>query len=237
MLGAENKTMKRMNIKDALSTWKDKLRDDCKKQIREHRSQWIARHRTGQVDKDAVVNGIGDLVKQAMAEPTLTFMGSEHGAAGFDKQLSMEGFAAFEPGEMYTDSDISEALKSLEQQLFTELIALELERIEQEQSMAAATLLDQAFSGHKEGLLCPVCSQGMLVYQHGWLACSHEKFQLDLRKEGLTLECIVGRFASVYEEHGASACSGRLQFFVEEQWGTTNMLAKCSTCSAYHVVV
>jgi len=50
-----------------------------------------------------------------------------------------------------------------------------------------------------EGVLCPCCLSTNLVQLHGHITCPNERWQLDLRGEGLTLEHLKERLAHAYQ--------------------------------------
>ncbi len=59
------------------------------------------------------------------------------------------------------------------------------------------------------GVLCPLCQRAELVQLHGYIACPQDRFQLDVRSEGITLEHVRQRLAEAYQVH-AAPLAGRL---------------------------
>jgi hypothetical protein len=49
------------------------------------------------------------------------------------------------------------------------------------------------------GVLCPICQRAHLVQLHGVIACPVDRFQLDVRAEGITLDNVRQRLAGTYE--------------------------------------
>eukprot|EP00983_Pelagomonas_calceolata_P018088 566822-Pelagomonas_calceolata.AAC.1 len=64
-------------------------------------------------------------------------------------------------------------------------------------------LLEPCLQQGEEGaVLCPCCRSANLVHLHGHITCPHERWQLDVRSEGFTLEHLRQQLANAYQVSG-----------------------------------
>eukprot|EP00877_Chromochloris_zofingiensis_P012209 jgi/Chrzof1/7241/Cz02g16060.t1 len=220
---------RRASIKAASGKWRDKLRQDCKHVAQQKRQETLDRYRAS-LSPGQLQNIVNQSVRQAVI-------------AEIEKQKSSQDFLEAGASGDITDADIDSFLLDIEEQLCRE-IADELDRIEAEQEAAIHHMVAQHEAGsgvtsqdNDNQVLCPVCHQAYLLWRHGVVACPKDKFQINLQAENVTPAYLRSVLASTYEEHAASGCSGKLDFQVEDMFGSTSLTASCATCQLYDVLV
>jgi len=143
--------------------------------------------------------------------------------------------------QAFTELEIEEVTQRLEQQLYEEVIQQQLDELEWQEAQAVqeASLLEPCLQQGEEGaVLCPCCRSANLVHLHGHITCPHERWQLDVRSEGFTLEHLRQQLANAYQEHAeARQCPRAIEFRLGEVApGFLALIAHCSQCQMLHIV-
>lgn len=212
---------RRQNAKCARILWREKLRDECKKRASERRQEILRKCREP-----------GDrLSAQSVALDMQQILHAEMATLGPPPDL-------LSPEELLAEEqDLMAFLRELEHQLYAE-VAQQLEQEDQQALLDHIADMEAQEAYREEGrVLCPVCQSAYLTSYQGFIGCPRDRFQLDVRSESITLDYIRERLCSIYEAHGASGCSGALQFSVDAGVGPTSLVGRCPQCGIFEVAV
>eukprot|EP00798_Chlamydomonas_sp_ICE-L_P027150 gene27150-2383_t len=250
----------RVNLKDAVRDLSEKVRARCLKRAKLQRESLLQSKRdkrgpnqqTSEKQLRQTIREEFDLEADIEIEREIYAFTPELAfdfESDIDNEIDLEADIEIEREVYaYTPEELSAAYLALEEELYSSLIAAELENIEAEAERGVQQLVEDfetltlPHPGREGGdcesnVLCPVCGRDYLVLLHGTVACPSERWQLDVRTESISLEHLRDRLAEAYNVHTASCTSGRLQFRIQEQFGSTNLTATCDSCGLLHIVV
>ncbi|GBF97989.1 hypothetical protein Rsub_10663 [Raphidocelis subcapitata] len=243
--------------------WRDKLREDCRRLVRERRQQTLQRHRHSlspvsaaqlqsalQADVHAAVKDLAlGIQRSPLAAGGGSFGAGPRGDGGGSGGGQGGGGGAGPPAA----GDVDAFLSELESELVGEMLR-ELEQLEAFEAAALASAVAErealvaaggacspshACDGPSQdsSLLCPVCMGAFLLQRAGVVVCPRGCVRLNLAAESLSLRDLRARLGEVYEEHGGTGCGGPLAFRCEELFGSRSLSGACSAgCGFYRIV-
>ncbi|GMH32433.1 hypothetical protein BSKO_00267 [Bryopsis sp. KO-2023] len=231
--------------KNQASTWKDKVREDCRRRAREQRDVWLGRLREARdtsLEKAIISSEIRGIVDAALAAGV-----TEPAAMSVENEIFEKDVAA-----PLNEAEYAKQINEFEEMLFTEFMSsysdlraeINRETLLRESDMELMPgpegLLRQRIALSEEAsssdVVCPICRRAGLQLRDHTVSCPVDGFQIDLSMEGLGEEDFKQRLADAYRDHNVG-CGGILEFRMDERFGTPNLFAFCDECNFLQVVV
>ncbi|OMO89519.1 hypothetical protein COLO4_19724 [Corchorus olitorius] len=249
-------TVKRPAIKthpqfNNYSSWKEKLRENCYKRVREDRTRLLWKMRLPASDtlnqkefiksacQDIVSDelkkfkdsSLGDCLDSSKSVPEITdelweYNGLHEAYQGECEEILLEMQRIF-----YEDLRTDSAKEEPEDQI---------ETWEDEEAEYLARLVFEHMQLHDEQvhkrIWCPICKQGELQQNHKLISCTLCKLQLK-RDDEVNLDIVRERLAEAHADHFDQGCRSKPKFCLETKFGLTALYILCEECSTFEVVI
>ncbi|OAY34931.1 uncharacterized protein LOC110627499 isoform X1 [Manihot esculenta] len=231
--------------------WKDKLRENCYKRVREDRNRllWKMRLPTAKSlgDKDFIKSAFQDIVSDELKKIT-------HSSGDDNSQIPTSGLDASDILWEYDglhnayQGECEEILLEM-QRIFYEDLRAEPTRKEPENHIATWEDEEDEYLAravyehmhlndkqvHKE-TWCPICKQGQLQESHQLIYCSLCELEL-FKDDEVNLDILTTRLAEAHTEHLDRGCKLRPKFCIETRFGLTALYIHCEVCKIFEVVM
>jgi len=140
-------------------------------------------------------------------------------------------------GEVYTEQDIQAYIEYLEESLQNDILAAEIAHHQVEQNRQRAIDMKESlrFSREKGLIICPVCQQGHLCNQRGFILCRNG---CGMRVgTAISLEQLSDKIAEMFEIH-SNICDGAPHFKSKEiGTGSCTLNIYCTVCNSSETVI
>ncbi|EEF37781.1 uncharacterized protein LOC8288309 [Ricinus communis] len=232
--------------------WKDKLRENCYKRVREDRNRllWKMRLPTPNKsisDKDFIKSAFQNIVSDELKK-------MRHSSLDADLKIPT---SAPDPSDILWEYDglhdayqgeCEDMLLEMQRIFYEDLRAeptrkependIEIWEDEEDEYLARAVFENMRLNDklvHKE-TWCPICKQGQLQENYQLIYCSLCELQLSKGDE-VNLETLPTRLAEVHTEHLDRGCRLKPKFSVETRFGLTALYASCEVCKTLEIVM
>ncbi|XVE72620.1 hypothetical protein DITRI_Ditri11bG0052700 [Diplodiscus trichospermus] len=249
-------TTKRTSLKthphfNNYSFWKDKLRENCYKRIREDRTRLLWKMRLPATHnlnhKEFIKSAFRDIVSdelQKIKDSSLNYCleSSNPVSKATDELWEYNGLQDAHQGEC--EEILLEMQRIFYEDLRTEPAAKEAEeRIEtwedkEDEYLARAVFEHMQLNDeevHKQ-IWCPICKQGELQQNYQLIYCTLCKLQLT-RGDEVNLDILRDRLAEAHVEHFDRGCRLKPKFCLETRFGLTALYILCQGCNTFEVVI
>lgn len=235
-------------------SWKEKLRENCCKRVREGRNRllWKMRspgylHSLDDRQQDFIRSSFQDIFSDELKKikdeaenecyKNLTsapesddalweYEGLHDAYAGEGEEILLEMQRIF-----YEDLNVDLKQKESEGPIVTW-------EDEEDEFLARAVYEHMQLNSEKDlgKLWCPICKQGDLQENKHFIHCTHCGVQLNKGNE-VTLDLLRSRLADVHAEHLDRGCRLRPMFCVESRFNITALYISCKGCNTFEVVM
>ncbi|XVF31980.1 hypothetical protein REPUB_Repub17cG0042200 [Reevesia pubescens] len=249
-------TMKRPSLKthprfNNYSFWKDKLRENCYKRVREDRTRllWKMRLPAAQslTHKEFIKSAFQDIVSDELKKIKVASLSdcsesSNSVSKVTDELWEYNGLQDAHQGEC--EEILLEMQRIFYEDLRTEPPGKEPEeRVEtwedeEDEYLARAVYEHMQLNDeqvHKQ-IWCPICKQGELQQNHQLIYCTFCKLRLN-REDEVNLDRLRGRLAQAHADHFEGGCRLKPKFLVETRYGLTALYILCQDCTTFEVVI
>ncbi|KAK7351940.1 hypothetical protein VNO77_11727 [Canavalia gladiata] len=207
--------------------WKQKLRDNCYKRVREDRTRLLWKLRSNNQQQD--IHIFQDIVSDEfnkMNTDDLLWEDPLTSYQGECQDILLEMQRIF-----YEDLKSQPPVQDLESEI-------ETWEDEVDEYLARAVydhMQLKADKVHKEEIWCPICKQGELKDSHNLIYCTCCELQLSKANE-LTLDFLRDRLAEVHTEHLDRACRLKPKFCIKTKFNLTALYISCEGCDTFEVI-
>ncbi|XVF21219.1 hypothetical protein REPUB_Repub12eG0071900 [Reevesia pubescens] len=227
------------------SLWKQKLRENCYKRVREDRTRLLWKMRLPAAQslnhkefiKSAFQNIVSDELKKIKDE---SLESSNTVSKETDELWEYNGLQGAHQGEceeillemqriFYEDLCKEPAGKDQEERL-------ETWEDEEDDYLAHAVFEHMQLNDeqvHKQ-IWCPICKRGELQQNHQLIYCTLCKLQLN-RDDEVNLDILRDRLAEAHADHFERGCRLKPKFWLETKFGLTALYILCQDCSTFEV--
>ncbi|XP_045806568.1 RPA-interacting protein isoform X1 [Trifolium pratense] len=228
-----NSTTRRLSLKSDsefsnYQFWKQKLRENCLKRVREDRTRLLWKCRSS-------------------SPPTSH---QDHLDIAFRDIVSHEFHQIIKQHNHDDDNDLlwndqsphttyQEELLLQMQDIFYQETAIDTWEDEVDNYLARAVYdhMDlNADKTHREQIWCPVCKQGDLKDTHTLIYCTRCKLQLTKAGE-VTLDFLHDRLAEAHTDHFDRGCRLKPTFCIKTEFNLTALYIMCEGCDTFEVVI
>ncbi|PHT38133.1 hypothetical protein CQW23_21706 [Capsicum baccatum] len=226
--------------------WKDKLRENCYKRVREDRSRllWKLRCTNDQPHKDLIKSSLEDIVSNEIQKfkhsyHSESFGNSKSSLAPDDTIWEYHGIH-----EAY-QGDCEEMLLEM-QRIFYEDLRIEKikEQVsnetweDEEDEYLARAVYEHMKLNDKDGkeVWCPICKQGELKENCHHIYCPPCGLLLN-RDDEVNLEVLRNRLGEAHSDHLDQECRLKPEFCVETRFNLTALYITCRGCGMFEVVI
>ncbi|KAG8085591.1 hypothetical protein GUJ93_ZPchr0010g10892 [Zizania palustris] len=184
---------RRVLIKSRRPDWREELRINCLKRVKEERVHLLWKNRThGPLPSNDMVK-VKSSVRKIISNELEKLKNYEDGKEDQEADMIWEyqGPQAAKPDEIENEDILLEMERLLYEDLREEFIQKELEALDEEEAYLAQAVFDHMQLDDKEAnakLWCPVCKQGELRETHNLIYCTLCKLRLDLGEDKINLE-------------------------------------------------
>lgn len=241
---------RRASVKAHRPNWKEKLRENCLRRVREERTQLLWKIRsTGHEapsEKEIVESTFRDIVSDELQKI------KQSSTCGSQRiSVTKSNDVLWEYDGLHMDSNSSEIeseelMMEMERLLYEdlreELISRELDIYEEEDEYLARAVFehmqlndDQVCNNDK--VWCPICKRGELREAHHLIYCTHCNLRLDLENDKVNLEFLRDRLGEVHMEHLDKGCKATPKFCMETVFNLTALYIQCRACNTFEIVV
>ncbi|CAA2960963.1 Hypothetical predicted protein [Olea europaea subsp. europaea] len=233
--------------------WKDKLRENCYKRVREDRTRLLWKLRLPKPNelqlnhKDLIKSTFQDIVSVELRKIKDSSLSSDCGVPTFgtasddmiweydglhtDYQGSCEELLFEMQRIFYEDLRTEESLKEPEN-------FIETWEDEEDEYLARAVYEHMKLNGEQVGkeVWCPVCKRGELQQNRCLIYCDQCGLKLN-RSDEISLDLLRSRLAEAHAEHLDRGCRLKPEFCVETIFELTALYIKCQGCDTFEVVI
>ncbi|WCJ37317.1 hypothetical protein M5689_018465 [Euphorbia peplus] len=249
-------TPKRRSIKtsshfNTYPLWKNKLRENCYKRVREDRNRllWKMRLPTAKSldHKDFIKCAFQDIVSDELKRIRNDSSPDQHSkiATSLDESdMLWEYDGLLDAHQAVCEEMMLEMQRIFYEDLRTQPIREEPEshietwEDEEDEYLARAVFEHMQLNDeqvHKE-TWCPICKQGQLRENHQHINCSLCELQITKGDE-VNLETLQSRLAEAHTEHLDRGCRMKPKFCIETRFGLTALYISCEICKAFEIVI
>ncbi|CAK7349190.1 unnamed protein product [Dovyalis caffra] len=245
---SKRQSLKTQSIFNNYPSWKNKLRENCYKRVREDRTRllWNMRLPTAKSadNKDFIKSAFKEIVSDELEKIK---------NSSSNEQLKFPTCALEASDEVLWEYDgLHDAY-----QCECEEILLEMQRIfyedlrdettkkepenyietweDKEDDYLARAVYEQMQLSDKKvakEIWCPICKQGELQENHQRIYCSLCELQLNKGDE-VNLAILQTRLAEAHEEHLDRGCRSKPKFCIETRFGLTALFIVCQDCDTF----
>ncbi|TKY75514.1 RPA-interacting protein A [Spatholobus suberectus] len=213
--------------------WKQKLRDNCYKRVREDRTRLLWKFRCNQ-QEDVVKSAFQDIVSDEFNKMKNTdeLLWEYEGPPDTTYQGECEDILLEMQRIFYEDLKSQPPIQDLESDI-------ETWEDEVDEYLAGAVyehMQLNADEAHGKEIWCPICKQGELKDSHNLIYCTRCELQLNKASE-LTLDFLRDRLAEVHTEHLDRGCRLKPKFCMKTKFNLTALYISCEGCDTFEVVI
>ncbi|XVF72357.1 hypothetical protein PTKIN_Ptkin12aG0115400 [Pterospermum kingtungense] len=232
------------------SFWKNKLRENCYKRVREDRTRLLWKIRLPALSlnhKELMKCAFQDIVSDELKkikDSSLTdcLESSNSVSKPTDELWEYNGLQDACQGDC--EEILFEMQRIFYEDLRTEPVGKEAEeRIEtwedeEDEYLACAVYEHMQLKDDRahNQIWCPICKQGELQQNHQLIYCSLCKLQLN-RENEVNLDVVRNRLAEAHADHLDRGCRLKPKFCLETRFGLTALYILCQDCSTFEVVI
>ncbi|XP_038893884.1 uncharacterized protein LOC120082685 isoform X1 [Benincasa hispida] len=239
-------------------SWKQKLRENCCKRVREGRSRLLWKMRlpmTSPSYPHSLNNRQQDFIKSAFQDIFSDELKKikDQSVNDYNKNLPSVPEAAdvlweYEGVQDAYEGEGEEILLEM-QRIFYEDLNIDLRykesegpivtwEDEEDEFLARAVYEHMELNSEKvlEKFWCPICKQGELQENNHFIHCTHCGLRLTKGNE-VTLDLLRCRLADVHAEHLDRGCRLKPNFCVESKFNITALYISCEGCNTFEVVI
>ncbi|KAJ6319365.1 hypothetical protein OIU78_014892 [Salix suchowensis] len=248
---SKRQSLKTQSVFNGYPSWKNKLRENCYKRVREDRTRllWKMRLPTAKAldNKDIVKYALQDIVSDELEKI------KNSSSSSSNEQLKTPACALEANDDILWEydglldayqGDCEEILLEM-QKIFYEDLSDETSRKEPKNSietwedkeddyLAHAVYEHMQLSDKKvaKEIWCPICMQGELQENHQCIYCTLCELRLNKGDE-IDLDVLQIRLAGAHDEHLDRGCRSKPKFCIETRFGLTALFIVCQDCSAF----
>lgn len=234
-------------------SWKDKLRENCFKRVREDRTRLLWRLRLSDTKdqsllyQDIVKSTFQDIVSNELRRIKNSSLDENSGnltphQSNDDDIWEYDGLHAVYQG------DCEEMLLEMQKIFYEDLTEEEFRNEsnvsnrtwddEEDEYLAHAVYEHMQLNGEqvKNVVWCPVCKQGELQQKCHLICCTLCQLKLD-RDDEINLELLRNRLAEAHTEHLDRGCRLKPEFSTESRFQLTALYIKCQGCNMFEIVI
>ncbi|CAL0305929.1 unnamed protein product [Lupinus luteus] len=232
-------------------SWKQKLRNNCFKRIRQDRTHLLWKLRLPSTNPIPNSNHLQDIVSSAFQDivsDEINKMKDSPLDNSFDVPMDdllweYDGLHTTYQGEceeimlemqriFYQDLKSKPLIKDLES-------GFETWEDEVDEHLAKAVFEHMQLNAdkvHEEEIWCPICKQGVLKEADKLIYCTCCELQLNKDSE-LKLDFLRQRLAEVHSEHLDKGCRLKPSFCIKAEFDLTALYISCQGCDTFEVVI
>ncbi|KAK7409750.1 hypothetical protein VNO78_00038 [Psophocarpus tetragonolobus] len=210
--------------------WKQKLRDNCYKRVRDDRTRLLWKFRCNQ-HEDIVKSALQDIVSDEFNkmkhndEVLWEYEGPPYQGECQDILLEMQRIFYEDLKSQPPLHDLQTDIETWEEEVDEYLSRAVFEHMQLNQDEA-----------HGKEIWCPICKQGELKDKHNLIYCTRCELQLNKASE-LTLDFLRDRLAEVHTEHLDRGCRLKPKFCMKTKFNLTALYISCEGCDTFEVVI
>ncbi|XP_021907354.1 uncharacterized protein LOC110821731 isoform X2 [Carica papaya] len=229
------------------SIWKDKLRENCYRRVREDRTSllWKMRSPTSQsldhkdLIKSAFQNIVSDELKKIKDSSLAECLEISTSTPHTDDMLwEYDGLHSAHEGEC--EEILLEMQRIFYEDLGAEPTRKEPDNLvgtwEDEEDEYLARAVYENMQLNDEQTWCPICKRGELQENHRLIFCTVCELQLNKDNE-VNLDALRDRLAEALAEHFEKGCSLKPRFCIETRFNITALYIFCEGCSIFEIIV
>ncbi|KAH7663811.1 RPA-interacting protein [Dioscorea alata] len=238
---------RRPSLKSIHPDWKEKLRNNCLRRVRNERANLLWKIRTvGKQtpdEKEIMESTFRGIVSDELKKIKLLPL---NGQMGISPTEISDVWEYDGPHEGTQENDSEELLIEMQRLLYEdlreELIQRELNAYEEEDEYLAQAVfehmqLNNDLIGKDKTFWCPVCKQGVLRESHRLIYCSSCKLRLDLENDKVNLDFLRNRLGEVHMDHLDKGCKATPNFYMDSSFNLTALYIQCIACDTFEIVM
>ncbi|CAI9778650.1 unnamed protein product [Fraxinus pennsylvanica] len=231
--------------------WKDKLRENCHKRVREDRTRLLWKLRLPKpndqprIHKDLIKSTFEDIVSDEIRKIKNSSLNSDCGVPTFGTaadDLIWEYDGLHRGYQGGCEELLLEMQRIFYEDIRTQKILKEPENFirtwedEEDEYLARAVYEHMQLNGEQVGkeVWCPVCKQGELQQNHCLIYCYRCGLKLN-RVDEINLDLLRMRLAEAHAEHLDRGCRLKPEFCIETRFELSALYIKCQGCDTFEV--
>ncbi|XP_042490000.1 uncharacterized protein LOC122069970 isoform X2 [Macadamia integrifolia] len=250
----EDRLPKRLSVKAHQSSWKEKLRENCFKRIKEDRTRLIWKTRlpveSSMNKKEIMESAFRNIVSEELRkikDPSLDDDIEIPTCAVVDNDILWE-YDGVPTSSQSTEGECEKIMLELQRIFYEDLkeepSTRELEEYDgtwedkEDEYLARAVLEHMQLSDdqvHQE-VWCPVCKQGKMQENRHFIYCTLCELQLNRGNE-VNLDILRDRLAEAHREHLDRGCRSTPKFRIESRFDITALYMHCHACKTFEIIL
>ncbi|XP_057508046.1 uncharacterized protein LOC130790977 isoform X1 [Actinidia eriantha] len=255
-------TSRRPSLKAPLSfnnypNWKDKLRENCYKKVKENRARLLWKLRLSDAkdqsfnDKEFIKSTFQDIVADEFRKIRDSSLNESSGILASGSAEVDDALWQYDGLHTAYQGECEEILLEMQMIFYEDLRAEPIARGKTEQGIYIKTWEDEEDEylacavydhmklndeqAHKV-VWCPICKQGELQEKHFLISCTRCEFKLNNGDE-VTIDLLWSRLAEAHTEHLDRGCRLKPKFCMKNRFNITALYIECQGCSTFEVVI
>ncbi|GMI69182.1 hypothetical protein like AT4G12760 [Hibiscus trionum] len=248
-------TIKRPSLKshphfNNYSFWKDKLRENCYKRVREDRTRLLWKMRLPAAQslnhKEYMTSAFQDIVSDELKKIKDSSRSDSLERSNSVSETSDELWEYNGLQDAY-QGECEEILLEMQRIFYEDLRrepegkepkeGIETWEDEQDEYLARAVYEHMQLNEQvQQQIWCPICKRGELLQNHRLIYCTLCKLQLN-RGDEVNLDILRDRLAEAHADHLGRGCRLKPKFCLETRFGLTALYILCQDCSTFEIVI
>ncbi|KAK8717839.1 hypothetical protein V6N13_045092 [Hibiscus sabdariffa] len=248
-------TIKRPSLKshphfNNYSFWKDKLRENCYKRVREDRTRLLWKMRLPAAEsfnqKEFMTSAFQDIVSDELKKIKDSSISDSLERPNSVSEASDELWEYNGLQDAY-QGECEEILLEMQRIFYEDLRSepegkepkegIEIWEDEQDEYLARAVYEHMQLNEQvQQQIWCPICKRGELLQNHQLIYCTLCELQLN-RGDEVNLDILRDRLAEAHADHLERGCRLKPKFCLETRFGLTALYILCQDCSTFEIVI
>lgn len=243
----ESNRHSRESLKTHRRDWKNQLRENCLRRIREERAHLLWKIRSNDKQsadqKQMAESACREIVSDELRKIKLPPFNETKGTSVLENDdllWEYNGITADNSIEIESEDILIEMERLLYEELRQEKMRREIDALEDEDEFLARAVFEHMrLDNNQQRIWCPVCIKGELREAYHLIYCTACKLRLDLENDKVNLNFLKDRLAEVHEEHFERGCKAPPKFLPKSMFGltATYLYIQCEICGTCEIVI
>ncbi|KAL3517914.1 hypothetical protein ACH5RR_020503 [Cinchona calisaya] len=233
--------------------WKDQLRENCFKRVREDRARLLWKLRLSDLKDQSIQHQ--DIIKSSFQSIVSDELKSIKDCS-LDIDIGDPTLASVDDDAIWEYDGLHTAYRGDCEEILLEMQRIFYEDLRMEESKQESEVLIRNWDDDEDAYLsravyehmklnseqvekevwCPICKQGELRENSCCICCTLCELKLD-RGDEVNLELLRIQLAEAHAEHLDRGCRLKPEFCTETRFGLTALYVKCKGCSTFEIVI
>ncbi|XP_042502828.1 uncharacterized protein LOC122080036 isoform X2 [Macadamia integrifolia] len=248
----EDRVPRRLLVKSHKPNWKEKLRENCFRRVKESRNRLLWKMRlpaeSSSNQEEIMKYAFRDIVSEELKKIKGSSLDGdvEISICAVEDSDTLWEYDGVHKSSQSAESECEKIMLEL-QKIFYEDLKEELTKLEEydgtwedkeDDYLACAVLEHMKLSDGqvRQEIWCPICKRGELQENRRFIYCTLCELQLN-RGDEVTLHILQDRLAEAHTEHLDTGCRLTPKFCMETRFEITALYMQCEACKTFEIIL